>query len=149
MFVAAKVCLSRQNLYRDEIFLSRRNIFVATKRVCRDRTSVATKMIVVAAPANDKIRQWLEEGCRKPVLGVWLRPRALQGAAMLIHSLPVLLSGTRLARDVLGAFAAHSSLVHDVTDDRLFTQLQYGSAKDCKCIYNLWQHSRSCFHDSQ
>ena len=35
-------------------------------------------MILVAAPANDKIRQWLKEGCRKPVLGVWGRVRVHQ-----------------------------------------------------------------------
>ena len=63
-FVATKVCLLRQNVCSDK------HIFVATNicrdkhnfaslllsrqiRVCRDKTFVVTKIILVAAPAND------------------------------------------------------------------------------------------------
>jgi len=45
-FVATKVCLSRQNFCRDKV------MFVATN-IWRDRTFVATKIILVAVSAND------------------------------------------------------------------------------------------------
>ena len=69
-FVATKVCLSRQNSvcrYKHTLVATKdvlcrvRHVLVATKayfcreerRVCRDRTFVATKIILVAASAND------------------------------------------------------------------------------------------------
>ena len=55
-FVATKVCLSRQNISRQTYFLSRqKTCFVATKHglVAIDTSFVATKMILVATPAND------------------------------------------------------------------------------------------------
>ena len=45
-----KVCLSRQNFCRRKHVLSRQKTFC----VCPDKTFVATKMILMAAPASDK-----------------------------------------------------------------------------------------------
>ena len=72
-FVATKICLSQQNGCRDKILFVAKNIcrnkhnFVATKilsrqayfcpdkgRVCRDKPFVATKIILVSPPANDR-----------------------------------------------------------------------------------------------
>ena len=46
-FVVTKVCLPRQNLSRDK------------RHVCHDETLVATKMILAAAPASDRVA-WYE-----------------------------------------------------------------------------------------
>ena len=61
-FVETKVCLSRQKNCHDKNILLQQ-IFVATNiikltRVCRYKTFVATKMILVAASANDRFRSW-------------------------------------------------------------------------------------------
>ena len=85
-FVATKVCLSQQNIFRDRIvcatdicpdkcFVATKHKFVTTKllsrkayfcrnkrhvlswqtHVCQDKTFVTTKMILVAAPAHDRV----------------------------------------------------------------------------------------------
>ena len=64
-FAATKICLSRQTLFcRDNYVcvatkvLSRQAYFCRDKRrVCRDKTFAATKIILVAARANDIYKQ--------------------------------------------------------------------------------------------
>ena len=51
MFVATNVC-------RDK------NMFVAIKVLSRQKTFVATKMILVAAPVNDREEQYLRLRCQ-------------------------------------------------------------------------------------
>ena len=48
VFVATKVSLSQQTFCRDKI------MFVATN-ICRDKTFVTIKIILVVAPANDRL----------------------------------------------------------------------------------------------
>ena len=58
-FVAKKLCLSRQIFFHDNIILSRQAYFCRDKRrvLSWEKTClVATKMIQVAAPANDTPR---------------------------------------------------------------------------------------------
>ena len=72
-FVATKVCLSRQNcVCRDKYLLQQtrvcrdRHFFVSTKDVfCRDKTFVAAKIILVAAPANDRKQGHITIGVAK------------------------------------------------------------------------------------
>ena len=52
-FVAAK--LKNMLVATKDVFCDDKHAFVATKRVCRDKTFVATKMVLVAAPANDTL----------------------------------------------------------------------------------------------
>ena len=53
-FVATKVCLSRQNICRDKHVYRDKHLFLSRQTFCRCKhTFVATKMIVVAAPASD------------------------------------------------------------------------------------------------
>ena len=63
--VARKSCLSRQKSFRDKNITTlssnhclhssfKRRVLSRQTRVCRNKTFVATKMILVAAPANDK-----------------------------------------------------------------------------------------------
>ena len=55
-FVATKVSLSRQNFCHDK------NMFVATKVLSRQKACfVATKIIFVAAPANDRLPPVIDE----------------------------------------------------------------------------------------
>ena len=55
-FVATNIILSSQNFCHDKhTFVVTKDLFCRDKHVCRDKTFVTTKMILVAAPANDKI----------------------------------------------------------------------------------------------
>ena len=59
VFIATKVCLSRQNyVCRDKLLSRQKTCFVVTNTFCRDKhkTFVASKMILMAAPANDSKR---------------------------------------------------------------------------------------------
>ena len=65
-FVTTKVCLLRQNVCRGK------HTFVMAKDVfCRDKTFVATKMILEAAPASDSIlpSPLCTEACMRPLCG--------------------------------------------------------------------------------
>ena len=63
IFVATKVCLSRQNFWRNKfatniilwhVFVVTKRLFSLQKYAFRDKTFVKTKLILVAAPANEK-----------------------------------------------------------------------------------------------
>ena len=72
-FVVTKVCLLRQNVCRDKnvgrdkIFFGATNVLSCLSRVylsCDKTCFVATKIILAAAPANDKNPPWLvSDGC--------------------------------------------------------------------------------------
>ena len=61
-FVATNIILSQQNFCHDKhTFVVTKDLFCHDKHICHDKTFVTTKMILVAAPANDKI--WVSSPC--------------------------------------------------------------------------------------
>ena len=61
-FIATKLFVEKQLLSR-QIFIATK-VFVATNIFCRDKRRVTTKIILVAAPANDRKGCLCNSGCR-------------------------------------------------------------------------------------